>query len=94
MTAPDFREAAIAEFKREWHAADERGEVGGRTKAGIDAVLALLAERLGGDGVREAVCSAICGPRGNGWSSCLPDDEERKATAALAAVRAELGVQG
>lgn len=30
------------EFKRAWHAADDRGEVGGRTRAGIQAVLASL----------------------------------------------------
>lgn len=40
---PDERAERLTEvFKQAWHQADQKGEVGSRTRAGIDAVLAAL----------------------------------------------------
>jgi hypothetical protein len=42
----NYREELVAIFKAAWHEADELGLVGGRTEAGIDAVLGSIQERL------------------------------------------------
>jgi hypothetical protein len=56
----------VETFKRAWHTADERGEIGSRTSAGIDAVLRALAEHDDTQ-VREQIVEAVvCTPSAMG----------------------------
>jgi sirohydrochlorin ferrochelatase len=88
MSAPDFREALAETIQRAWEAWDPTEPQGPITEehAIADAVLALLAERLGGDEVREVVTQAISDSR-------IPDYVTAgRAARALAALRYHLGV--
>lgn len=96
MTAPDFREALEATLL--WHGHVEWDGLDAKVVA--DAVLALLAEQLGGDEVRGVVTQAIFAEhepgfaniKGSRLADTLRSQFREAADAALAALRDHLGV--
>jgi hypothetical protein len=90
MTASDFREALETACLD--GLIDTEHGYRYRPSVGADAVLALLAERLDGDEVEMAAAKAICDERRHRWDQVHQGECITDARAALAAVRAELGV--